>query len=118
TIAIHIAAILFGLTGIFGELVQASPAAITAGRAVFAVLALTVAIRLQGPVFIPAINARNIGPLAAAGAMLAVHWITFFMAVKISGVAIATLGFASFPAFITVCEYALFKEKISRKEWT
>src|SRR3546814_17776663 len=52
-----------------------------------------------------------------AGSMLAVHWVTFFLAVKISGVAVATLGFASFPAFITLCECVFFKEKISIGEW-
>src|SRR3546814_4814032 len=55
--------------------------------------------------------------LAMAGSMLAVHWVTFFLAVKISGVAVATLGFASFPAFITLCECVFFKEKISIGEW-
>src|SRR3546814_13970755 len=49
--------------------------------------------------------------------MLAVHWVTFCLAVKISGVAVATLGFASFPAFITLCECVFFKEKISIGEW-
>jgi len=49
--------------------------------------------------------------------MLAVHWATFFHSVKIAGVAVATLGFASFPAFITLCEFLVFKEKVSRAEW-
>src|SRR3546814_355611 len=49
--------------------------------------------------------------------MLAVHWVTFFIAVKISGVAIATLGFASFPAFITLGEYFVLKERVSVSEW-
>lgn len=49
--------------------------------------------------------------------MLAIHWVTFFIAVKVSGVAIATLGFASFPAFITLCEWLILRERISRAEW-
>src|SRR3546814_11161122 len=52
-----------------------------------------------------------------AGSMLAVHWVTFFLAVKISGVAVATLGFASFQAFITLCDCVFFTEKISIGEW-
>ncbi len=116
-IAIHIAAVLFGLTGIFGELILASPTVITAGRASFAVIALAWFIRHQGGGLLQGLQPRHAKVLLSAGAMLAVHWITFFIAVKVAGVAIATLGFASFPAFITLCECIFFKEKISVREW-
>lgn len=115
--AIHIAAVLFGLTGIFGELIDADAMVITAGRASFAVIALFAVIRYRGASVMQGMNRRNMGILAIAGAMLAVHWVTFFIAVKIGGVAIATLGFASFPAFITLGEYFFLKERISRSEW-
>lgn len=115
--AIHIAAVLFGLTGIFGELIQADAMVITAGRASFAVIALLAFIRYQGASPIRGIKPRDLITLAIAGAMLAVHWVTFFIAVKIGGVAIATLGFASFPAFITLGEYFFLKERISVSEW-
>lgn len=115
--AIHVAAVLFGLTGIFGELIQADALVITAGRASFAVLALLAFIRYQGGSLMHGFRLRNIGVLAAAGAMLALHWVTFFISVKIAGVAVATLGFASFPAFITLCECVFFKEKVRMAEW-
>jgi len=115
--AIHVAAILFGLTGIFGELIQADAMVITAGRASFAVLALLAVMRYLRTSPLLGVSRKNIGVLAMAGFMLAVHWVTFFLAVKISGVAIATLGLASFPAFITLCECIFFKEKISIQEW-
>ena len=38
--ALHIGALMFGLTGVFGKLAAASPAIIVFGRAAFAVLAL------------------------------------------------------------------------------
>ncbi|MCF5511399.1 EamA family transporter, partial [Pseudomonas sp. PA-3-6H] len=37
--ALHIGALMFGLTGVFGKLAAASPAIIVFGRAAFAVLA-------------------------------------------------------------------------------
>ncbi len=40
--ALHIGALMFGLTGVFGKLAAASPAIIVFGRATFAVLALAV----------------------------------------------------------------------------
>lgn len=38
--ALHIGALMFGLTGVFGKLAAATPAVIVFGRAAFAVLAL------------------------------------------------------------------------------
>ena len=116
-VSIHIAAVLFGLTGIFGELIQANAMVITAGRAAFAVLALYACMRWQGSSARAGIDRRSAGVLTVAGVMLAIHWITFFIAVKVGGVAIATLGFASFPAFITLCEWLVLRERVSRAEW-
>jgi len=116
-VSIHIAAVLFGLTGIFGELIQANAMVITAGRAGFAVLALVAFMRWQGSSARAGIDRRSAGVLTVAGIMLAIHWITFFTAVKVGGVAIATLGFASFPAFITLCEWGVLRERVSCAEW-
>lgn len=87
----HIAAVLFGLTGILGALIHADATVITAGRAVFAVMLFT-------------------------GAMLAAHWVTFFIAIKVGGVAVATLGFASFPAFIALLDLLVFRERLHLRE--
>lgn len=116
-VSIHAAAILFGLTGIFGELINADAAVITAGRAGFAVVTLLVVGRTVGTSILRTINVQNMGVLSAAGVMLAIHWVTFFVAVKVGGVALATLGFASFPAFITLGEHFVLKERASRQEW-
>ena len=116
-LSIHIAAVLFGLTGIFGELIQAEATLITAGRAGFAVITLAAFMRWQGASARANITLRNLAALTAAGFMLAVHWVTFFIAVKVGGVAIATLGFATFPAFITLCEWLVLRERVSPAEW-
>lgn len=80
---------------------------ITAGRASFAVLALFISIRSQGRGLGQGMKNADFRTLLMASIMLAIHWATFFVAVKVGGVAIATLGFASFPAFITLCEWAV-----------
>lgn len=116
-LAIHLAAILFGLTGIFGELIDADATVITAGRAGFAVVALLLFGRLAMTSLWRALTLQNLLVLGAAGAMLTIHWVTFFVAVKVGGVALATLGFASFPAFITLGEHFVLKEHANRQEW-
>lgn len=114
--AAHGAAVLFGLTGILGALIRFDAVAITAGRAGFAATALLVLALVQRRPLLQGLGSRRAGILLVSGLLLAVHWITFFLAVKVGGVAVATLGFASFPAFIALLDVVLFRERIGRAE--
>ena len=116
--AVHLVAVLFGATGVLGELITADPVFITWGRAGFAVLSLA----LFGRLLLTELRSSVLGhgrwiALLLSGAILAVHWVTFFISVKVGGIAIATLGFASFPAFITLIEWGLLREAVTRAEW-
>jgi len=116
--AVHLVAVLFGATGVLGELITAEPVFITWGRAAFAVLALALFGRLL--LTQPRLSVLGHGrwvALLGSGAILALHWVTFFISVKVGGIAIATLGFASFPAFITLIEWGLLRETVTRAEW-
>ena len=116
--AAHGVAVLFGLTGILGALIRFDAVAITAGRAGFAAAALLVLALAQRRPLLLGLGPRRAGIVLASGFLLAVHWITFFLAVKVGGVAVATLGFASFPAFIALLDVVLFRERIGRAEGT
>ena len=112
----HVDALLFGLTGIFGKLASTSPDAIVLGRAVFAVAALVIfALWARNPLA-AGLTGKGLGSLILCGVFLAIHWLTFFHAIKLSGVGIATLGFASFPAFVVVLEAVFWREKPSASD--
>ena len=113
--ALHIGALFFGLTGVFGKLASAAPSIIVFGRAAFAVLALGLFVRIAGPGW-KALHSEDWRRLALGGVLLAGHWVSFFISVKVAGVAIATLGFASFPAFTVILEGLLFRERIRGNE--
>ena len=113
--ALHIGALLFGLTGVFGKLAAASAAIIVFGRAAFAVLALVCFAGLAKRSWYT-LNLRDARNLLLSGLLLAGHWVSFFISVKIAGVAIATLGFASFPAFTVILEGLIFRERIRLNE--
>lgn len=109
-LAIHFGALMFGLSGVFGKLAASDPLTITFGRALFAVLALLLAAKLL-PRNGAQPSVRQRAGLVLGALLLGGHWLTFFIAVKIAGVGIATLGFASFPAFTLLLEGLLFRER-------
>ena len=133
-LAIHLVAFLFGMTGILGSLIEADANTITFGRAAFAVLALSPLLltttfmsrRLTpqskpDPSYSPHGSVQPgrlhlTGYTCLSGLFLAVHWVTFFMSVKTAGVALATLGFSSFAAFIACIEWFISGCKISRAD--
>lgn len=116
-LALHCGALLFGLTGVLGKLAATGPAMLVLGRAAFAVLALALFAGLIGRTPWQRLQARDWARLTLGGLLLAGHWVSFFIAVKVAGVAIATLGFASFPALTVLLEGLLFRERIRRHEW-
>lgn len=114
--ALHIGALMFGLTGVFGKLAAASASIIVFGRAGFAVLALACFGALAKQTRWQRPSLRDAHGLLISGLLLAGHWVSFFISVKVAGVAIATLGFASFPAFTVVLEGLIFRERIRANE--
>ncbi|WP_312341705.1 DMT family transporter [Stutzerimonas nitrititolerans] len=109
-LAVHFGALMFGLSGVFGKLAVSDPLTITFGRALFAVLALLLAAQLL-PRSGARPSVRQRAGLVLGALLLGGHWLTFFVAVKVAGVGIATLGFASFPAFTLMLEGLLFRER-------
>jgi drug/metabolite transporter (DMT)-like permease len=108
---IHIAVILFGLSGLFGKLLTLPPLVIVFGRTFFAFL--TLSIILAGFKIPFRVNSRrDFFVLILLGIILAVHWITFFHSIQISTVAVGLLTFSTFPIFVTFIEPVFFKEKI------
>lgn len=112
---VHGTAVLFGASGIFGALIQSSAETIVLGRVMiaFAIISLYFLWKKQPLV---KLNLQQMAQLAFSAALLAAHWVTFFVAVKVGGVAVATLGFASFPAFVALFESLFFREKLRFRE--
>jgi drug/metabolite transporter (DMT)-like permease len=50
--------------------------------------------------------------LLLSGAVLVVHWFTFFQSIQVSSVAIGLLSFSTFPLFVTFMEPYCFGEKL------
>lgn len=112
----HGATLLFGASGIFGKLCQCSAPMLVCGRAIFAVAALTLAgLGKKQPPW-RGLHACDLLALTISGTLLAAHFVMFFMGIQIGGVAVGTLGFACFPAFTTLIESLIYRERPSFAE--
>lgn len=108
--AVHAAVVLFGLAGLFGKWIELPPAWIVLGRTVFA--AITLGIVAAAARMALRFDLRLVGN----GIVLAVHWIAFFEAIQVAGVAIGLLGYASFPLFVLLLERALLGTRFDARK--
>ena len=112
-IQLHLAVILAGGAGLFAKLVIASPAVITCGRTFFGSLALAgTAALIKSNLRLR--SRKDLIMLALSGAILAVHWYSFFVSIQVSTVAIGLLAFSTFPLFVTFLEPFVFNERLQR----
>ncbi|MDF2571552.1 MAG: putative permease [Sporomusa sp.] len=110
-IQIHIAVLLFGLSGLFGKLVALPAILIVLGRVFFAsIFLLCVLVYLKIDIKLKQQN--HYFCLAIMGVILAIHWVAFFESIQLSTVAIGLLTFSTFPVFVTFLEPYFFKENI------
>ena len=109
--ALHGAVLLFGFSGLFGKWLDLSPVLIVLGRTAIAALALGAA-KLAFAERAPPFDARFIGN----GALLALHWLSFFAAIQVANVAIGMLGYASFPLFVLMLERLLLGRRWTSRE--
>ena len=110
--ALHVAVALFGFAALFGKWIALSPSAIVLGRTAIG------AVTLAGLAFV---RHQRLGhperDLLLNGPLLALHWVSFFAAVRVSSVAIGLLGYASFPVFVLVIERAMRLRRLRPAEY-
>lgn len=111
---VHFAVFLLGFSGLFGKLTTVSIFTLILGRSVFSFLSLGSFLNFQKK-SIAVENKKDLYFLFSLGAILALHWLTFFYSIKLSTVAIGLLTFSTFPIFVTFLEPLFFKEKLLLK---
>lgn len=112
-IHLHFIVLLFGFTAILGNLIDLDAVRLVWARMGIAILTLLgVAAILRKPGF------RNpaAGRLLAIGLVIALHWIAFFGAVKVSNVAVTLTCIATGPFFTSLLEPLFYRRKISGME--
>ncbi len=107
---LHLIVFIWGFTAVLGRLITLDALPLVWFRMLFAVLFIFFYIRIKKiPIKLPK---RTILKFLVAGLVIALHWFTFFRAIKVSNVSI-TLACLSTGAFFTsLIEPIFFKKKI------
>jgi len=99
---IHFCVLLWGFTAIFGKLISLPAFALVWWRMLIVVAALGLV-----PAFwrgLRKLDARTIAIFSGIGALVAVHWVTFYGAIKLSNASVAATCMAVAPIFMSVVE--------------
>jgi len=111
---LHITVLIFGLTGILGKLISVDSYLLVGYRVGIALLALLVYFLFTKHSL--KIEKKLLGKILLVGVIIAVHWVTFFEAIKQSNVSVALVCFSSSTLFTSLIEPLYFKRKIKPYE--
>ncbi|WP_299734939.1 DMT family transporter [uncultured Endozoicomonas sp.] len=112
-VKLHIAVILFGISGLFGKLIPIDPSLIVFGRTLIGSIVLLLVMTVTGKLKSLSMTRQTLGDMAL-GSILSFHWITFFHSIQVSSVAIGLLAFSSSPVFVTLLEPFFYREKLRK----
>lgn len=117
-IQLHVAVLLFGLTGILGRLINEE--GISGPLLVFYRLMIT---QLSLWVLFPGkllsifrMPLKELLQIGGIGLIVAVHWVTFYTSIQISNVSLALCCLAASPFFTSIIEPLVFNRKIAKIE--
>ncbi|MCC5828544.1 MAG: EamA family transporter [Phycisphaeraceae bacterium] len=108
---LHAAIVILSLTAILGKMIQMGVPQTISGRSLIGAAVLGVLLYVRGD----ALMIRNRTDRrwnSLAGILLALHWITFFQAVRTGSVATGMLGLFTFPVMLTFLEPIFYRERI------
>jgi len=106
--------LLFGFTGILGKLITIPALPLASFRMIIASCGLYLIIKFRGASL--DINRRLRWKALGVGLIVAIHWFTFFLAIKLSNVSVALATLSSATLFTAILEPIFSKRRISALE--
>lgn len=110
-ILLHFSVMLFGLSAVLGQFVDAPAVVIAGGRVVCSAVTLLI-FSFSTKADLKLRCKKDYAIALITGVILAIHWTTFFQSIQNSSVAIGTITFSAFPLFLTFLEPLVFQEKL------
>jgi drug/metabolite transporter (DMT)-like permease len=100
---LHLAVVLFGLTGLLGKYIGLPAEMLVFGRTAWAGVVLSLYALLAGR-RLKWRTARDAAELSLQGVLLAGVWFSFFHSIQLSTVAVGLVSFSTFPMFVMFLE--------------
>ena len=111
---LNLAVMMFGIAGVIGQYVEVPSVMVALGRVICSSVILFLitivkkeSLRLE--------KKKDYILIVCTGAVLALHWTSFFQSIQVSSVAIGTITFSTFPLFLTFLEPVIYREKLCAK---
>jgi len=108
---LHIAVFLFGFTAILGDLISLSPTMLVWWRVLITCISLF--FLLQFGKRMTKLSRKMLTILFGIGVLVALHWITFFGAIKYSNASVALIALATASFFTAFIEPLILKKPFS-----
>lgn len=112
---LHLIVFLWGFTAIIGKLIHAEAMALVFYRMLFAAIFLFIYIRIIKKRSIH-VSRKILLQLIGIGSFMAIHWLCFFYAIKVSNVSIALSCLATSTLFASFIEPLIYKRKLDYTE--
>lgn len=113
-IKLHFVVLIYGFTAILGKLISLPAPQLVWYRMLIAVIAFYVFLRWNKTEL--SINRKQFFKLFGIGIIVAIHWITFFGAIKISNVSVTLGCLATATLFTSLLEPFFFRKRINAAE--
>lgn len=113
-IQLHFSVILFGFTAILGDLIQMSALMIVWWRVLITSFSLLFFIKFGKELL--KLSRHQILVFLGVGVIIALHWLSFYGAVKLSNASITLICMATTSLFTSFVEPIFFKKQISKLE--
>ncbi len=111
---LHVVVFIFGFTGILGKLIETDSDLLVWWRMLIAAISIALFAYPAGKIHKSIwINAKA---YLGVGFLIALHWVTFFQAIKISNVSVTLACLSSASLFTAILEPLIFKRRIDPAE--
>lgn len=114
-VTLHATVVVFGFTGVLGKLISLSAVPLVFWRTLIGAGGLYIWMWLRRPKRAP-MTARVRFGIIATGLLVALHWVTFFAAIKASTVSLALAVMATVPVFVALIEPVLRRRRVDALE--
>ena len=111
---IHFCVVLWGFTAILGKLITLQALTLTWWRMTLVGVILALVPRVHRGV--RAMTPRLIATYAGIGAIIAVHWLTFYGSIKLSNASVGATCMALGPVFLSVVEPLIVRRRFDPRE--